>query len=721
MEKHKIIVPKGIRYITEKDKDTGEIIWKDYRLEDYGFPHILNKKLTGCGYTEYCLKNSQYLILTSPRKFLLENKEEQHKGRVYYVRNELETSIDYELDLSKDDLKAINEKAEKTQASKEDTVRNLDTLKKDLRDAIRIWEFTYGRHNPEHPFKILVTYDSFRHVKDALKHFYHDEDDHQGSFDDRFDEFQVVVDEFQSILIDSRFKSDTEIELLSHLKKVKKVCYVSATPLLDKYLERLKEFRDLPYYELDWETEDPGRVVKPKLEIRFTVATLSQPVNGIIKSYQDGRFDTRIDSETGKFIESKEAVLFLNSVAGICQAIRSNNLHLESVNVICAKSTKNEDSLRKAFNYVLMKEAKKEDRKAVTWKKKDKMIGKIPVEGEPHKMFTFCTRTVYLGADFYSTNARTFIFSDSNIDCLAVDISMDLEQILGRQRLDINPWKNSALMYVKCTNLDHKTTKEEFNKRLKEKTESTELLLKGFVETKDVNIKREIAKRYQTIAKMCHYRDDYIAVSRIENDKGEVVRLQPIFNELVQITEERAFELQQTDYADRFTVFSSVQSEGMDSIRDSVRRKVEEFSMIKAVKDKLRYLIDYASLASRDDLGNFLELIPGKYKDYYTVVGPEIIKTYGCEENKIKKAWREKVSNEEIKDEVVLEILKLFRVGQRYTKFEIKDSLNNLYQRLGYQKKAKATDLELYYLIKEVKFQDSSGKWVNGFEIIGKR
>ena len=113
MEKHKIIVPKGIRYITEKDKDTGEIIWKDYRLEDYDFQHILNKKLTGCGYTEYCLKNSQYLILTSPRKFLLENKEEQHKGEVYYVKNELETSIDYELDLSKDDLKAINEKAEK--------------------------------------------------------------------------------------------------------------------------------------------------------------------------------------------------------------------------------------------------------------------------------------------------------------------------------------------------------------------------------------------------------------------------------------------------------------------------------------------------------------------------------------------------------------------------------------------------------------------------------
>ena len=81
----------------------------------------------------------------------------------------------------------------------------------------------------------------------------------------------------------------------------------------------------------------------------------------------------------------------------------------------------------------------------------------------------------------------------------------------------------------------------------------------------------------------------------------------------------------------------------------------------------------------------------------------------------------ETISNGEIKDDVISEIYKMFKVGQRYTKSDIKDSLNNLYQRLGYQKKAKATDLELYYIMKYVKFQDSTNKWVNGFELIGKR
>jgi len=247
MEKKDIIVPKGIRYVGELDS-TGERVWKEYELENYGFPHILNKVLTGCGYTEYCLENKQKLILISPRKFLLENKEEQHEGDVYYVKNELETSVDFELDLNKDDTKSISEKAEKTNASENATIENLDRLKRNLREAMRQWEMYRG----DEPFKILVTYDSFRHVRDALEHFYDNEDNHFGSFKDRLGEFQIVVDEFQSIFIDSRFKSDTEIELLDNLKGLQKVCYVSATPMLDKYLERLDEFKDLPYYQFDW-------------------------------------------------------------------------------------------------------------------------------------------------------------------------------------------------------------------------------------------------------------------------------------------------------------------------------------------------------------------------------------------------------------------------------------------------------------------------------------
>jgi hypothetical protein len=154
--------------------------------------------------------------------------------------------------------------------------------------------------------------------------------------------FQVVVDEFQSIFIDARFKSTTEIELLYQLQDLQKVCFVSATPMLDRYLDMLPEFRDLPYYEFNWDREEPERIIKPDLDVKFTTRTLNEEAGKIIHSYQEGKFDTRLGKNG--VVESREAVLFFNSVAGICQAIRSNNLHIEQCNILCAK---NEDNNKK--------------------------------------------------------------------------------------------------------------------------------------------------------------------------------------------------------------------------------------------------------------------------------------------------------------------------------------------------------------------------------------
>ena len=210
-----------------------------------------------------------------------------------------------------------------------------------------------------------------------------------------------------------------------------------------------------------------------------------------------------------------------------------------------------------------------------------------------------------------------------------------------------------------------------------------------------------------------------MAVTRSINQKTkQVVKLKPVFNKLVLITEERAFELQQEDYADRFSVFTATQTEGMESIEDEVERKVEEFNDIKRVNDKLKFLVEYSKTTTKENLENFLELIPGKYKDYYLIVGPEIITACSYAESEIKKRWMETVSNSEIKDEVVSEIYKIFTVGKRYSKKDIKSMLNDLYEKLGYQKKAKATDLELYYIMKPVYL---TAEKQNGFEIIGKR
>ena len=89
MDKHKIIVPRGVRYLNE---------WKEFSLPEQ--PTIIDKQITGCGFTEFCLCNNQNVILVSPRKILLENKEEQHKGYVFYATTGLEKNVDFEKDLN---------------------------------------------------------------------------------------------------------------------------------------------------------------------------------------------------------------------------------------------------------------------------------------------------------------------------------------------------------------------------------------------------------------------------------------------------------------------------------------------------------------------------------------------------------------------------------------------------------------------------------------------
>ena len=89
MDKKIIKVPNtGIKYISE---------WIDYDLPRGHV--IVDKGVTGCGYTEYTLTNNLPTVLCSPRKLLLENKSEQHQNdiNILYLKNEIKDINDIAL------------------------------------------------------------------------------------------------------------------------------------------------------------------------------------------------------------------------------------------------------------------------------------------------------------------------------------------------------------------------------------------------------------------------------------------------------------------------------------------------------------------------------------------------------------------------------------------------------------------------------------------------
>ena len=680
MKKITIKVPKEIRYISDWDK-----LEEGKRLRDLvpsNQSYIMNKTITGCGYTEYWLTNIYPAILCSPRIVLLENKEEQHSDQenLLYLKNEFDSFEDYDKDISKDTKKLVDfdKEKEKDGERKKKAEEYTKYLKKKIEDHI-----TYCHFKLHQPPKFMVTYDSFRRIRDALG--------------DLIKNYRIIVDEFQSIFCDSRFKSDTENEFMYNLKGLNNIVYLSATPMIDTYLEQLDEYKDLPYYELDWASENPGRVVKPYLKTKLitTKRSLVGEVELIVDSYREGRFEklTR-QKEDGSFEEvySKEAVFYINSVKNLCDIIRKCGLKLNETNVLCSGTDENNKKIRDSFRSV--------DKTLVGIK--DWCIGKVPKEGEYHKMFTLCTRTVYLGADFYSTCARSFIFSDANVDCLSVDITLDLPQILGRQRLAENPWKNRAELFYK---LNTKViTPEKFKMYLDKKIKRTDTILGAFNKL-DGAEKHELAETQKREAMRSNYRYDFIAVN--EHAGSDLV---PIFNKLVMISEMRAFDVQQVDYKDRFSVFSTLSKTTCEI--DDINFHLDQLYSQKYLPDKLRYLCSLdESMAN-----SLLPHLPESFVNYYTVLGPDKMRALRYNTTDIKRVYEEIMGDQGI--DIAPLIQNSFTVGEKYTKSKVKDILKKLYTSVGYSKTPRAVDLGDYFIIKDCKIPRSDGGRDNGYEIV---
>ena len=660
MKKSVINVPANIRFMSQ---------WKEFSIPD--IPHIINKQIPGCGFTEYCITNSEDVILCSPRKILLQNKYDQHRDDVYLVVNSFEKDPGTDKDLTRQPriYRADKEK---------EIVPDTEGLFKRLTFEISTYIKDCRYHDK--PAKILVTYDSFRLVKDIIQH------------NDNLGRFRVIIDEFQSIFTDSKFKSDTELGFVDQVQDIQKVCYVSATPMIDKYLAQIEEFKNLPYYELDWGALDPGRLIRPKLTVK-NLRSVYIEAGPIIKKYLDGNFDFRfvIDSNgSPKRVESREVVFYVNSVNNITSIIKRAKLTPDQVNILVANTPENS------------KKIKRLGRKF--------SIGTVPLRNEPRKMFTFCTRTVYLGADFYSDNAQTVIISDANIDTLAVDITLDLPQIMGRQRLLDNPWKNEATLFFKPILNKNVKNEDLFNDFINEKLKKSMSLL-SVHEKGSSEEKWALSEAYQRLATAYNYQKDYVAVNIDSNGK-----MKPVLNNLVRISELRAFEIQQSDYADRFSVFNELGKISDIENKDSYLEFFSVYDTLKDRRSKLKYLVNYG--LEGNSIVGILDIIPEKrFKDYVNVLGLEKIKALGYVPSAIDKKLNILTFNEDSIKELVQNS---FEVEKSYSKSYIKSKLAEIYKSIDYRAKPKASDLDKYFNIKTCLLTENN-KRVNGFKILSKK
>jgi len=157
--------------------------------------------------------------------------------------------------------------------------------------------------------------------------------------------------------------------------------------------------------------------------------------------------------------------------------------------------------------------------------------------------------------------------------------------------------------------------------------------------------------------------------------------------------------------------------------RDSVEKELSEFESIKNTREKLKYLVKFTTETSgitEQMINNFLIQIPGKYTDYYKLLGPDRIKANGYLEADLRREWIKTHSEVKIDEEMIDKIYETFSVGEKYGKASIKSTLKNIYLEYNFNKTAKASDLTDYFVLKNTTVKEN-GEWVRGFEILGKK
>lgn len=578
---------------------------------------ILNKGVTGCGATSVAIQDEHKTIICSPRINLIKNKVGQHEGLLGVYG-----------DVKNDEIMAYLEKAETP--------------------------------------KIMVTYDSMPRLAKLIE--------------DKTD-WRVVVDEYQYLLIDSGFRSDKAIALLDVVNEFDYVTYLSATPIADKYIQKMEQFEDVPYTELVW----GNRVEKIFVERVVSAKPIDNAIK-IVRNYQNGNFPSE-----GEAV-SKECVIFLNSVTNIANIVRQTKLPPEDVNIIVADT--------------------EENRKLVRQIDEGFDIGSIPLEGEPHKMFTFCTSTAFAGCDFYSTCASTFVISDNKKVHTSIDIATELAQIAGRQRLACNPFRKTIVFIY---NVDiGESNADVYKEAIEQKLEKSIKMAEWKNGAPDY-FKKDVIKETSEMQNIKKYSESYVRYD--EKSDSFTVNRWAYLNELF------AYDVQHENYQDSIRVKRQLEESGFgikgEEKKSDYKEQLKCILVKEGFADRMKRYCELRQLKETNPYYLADEIMERQYeglKLYYDRLGYDRIKALGYKEKDLKNELERSYYENDIKQK----FKEVFVVGERMSTEDIKRTMTEIYANYGIRKNGVAKQLERDYGIrlKSVKVKMPGGIRKGGYEFI---
>lgn len=622
-----IYMPKGCRYMSEY----GELI--NYLPTDRKF--ILDKTLTGCGGTSLFLNSYLPVVIILPRIQAGKEKSVQHPDCFWFH------------------IPSCNNRE--------------DGIKKKMQE---LDTYLYNHHWGGTP-RILVTLDSSDKVISVLKSW------------GIADSFLFVVDEFHCLMGDAMFKGSTDMNFLTYIdNEARHICYLSATPIPEIFLEHIPQLTNIPYYKLEW---DPDVIKEPTLKgVMMKRGESAEKLCGqIIQRYRkNGYFERKLVQDN--VVYSREACFFLNEVNSIRNIIIQNGLKPKEVTILCSESKTSK--LPKGFT----------------------TGGLCTNKNNPvNKTFTFCTKASFEGVDFYSTNASTYIFINAGKECQTLDIILDIPQILGRQRLDINPFKHDATIYYKT--IPAKETKEEFQRRQSEMEQKSNEILDTFNNTSK-EAKALMVKFCRERALENKFTDNYIDIVQ-ENGHMTIG-----FNYLVMVAQWNRWHQRNHYYNDPCQLLTRIRSAVRAHRKPIEVKQFEEWYYNASDKDKLsgyaNFRIQYPKYDMPIRQNPFIDF---EFHRWYDALGYDILSGLKFQKDDVERYYNEMCAQESIREAC----RQVFQIGALYSKRKVKVILQKIYNSLGLiGKKAKATDLKQYLTVMERQKMNQEEKRVYYIEIL---
>ena len=455
-------------------------------------------------------------------------------------------------------------------------------------------------------------------------------------------DYRLLVDEYHTLLKAYSFREKAINRVFSTYRMYKSFCFMSATPIMPDFKPSLLD--DVEEVMAEWDN-----VEKITVNLQYSNKPFLTAANIINRYKADGFIEVNGN-------KSYEAFFFINSVNEICKILKHCNLTNDNARIICADT---EDNRKKLGDF------------------------SISTSNSANKQFTFITCKSFEGVDYFSDSAISFVVSSASAEHTKLAIDTDIPQIVGRIRSKNNPFRNKIVHIYNRTNKDID-------------------LITTFEEMTDItNRTEEAAKQQIEKYNKATTRAEKIAIKRLINNDLILETEDGIYyNDAILKLDLYNFKVNQIIYKSGISVRTEYQERGVQTTAITYNKEDGEIKTeneTKAITFKEAYLkaLSCQDLVQRD---NYLKV--DLVKEAIEKLTPEEVRAARY----TKKAVKELLISKNEKLNQFTKAIKMIKKEMPYNEFvpvaKVKAMLANVYEILGIEKKAKATDITAFFYAK---------------------